>query len=870
MEMPMPCRSLLLALLVSSLVAADVETSVPKGGAWVSPADTAGLATVRLHFPSTWHQSQPASDREIDPAPPRVTIGEKQIPLLHVVWRELPAENAPIMECLARIRADTIPVGANISAQTTSGWSYGILSDCEVLAQDTTLDADWRGAFLALLRQRIATHEDHEIETLLVLRLTGSLPEESFPTWKRDDVVRLLAGLNGFNDIADALPDAQRIHLGPEVADQQSPDPLFLPKVDAPNAPANSGSAVARFVPRSCWCIEWSDPTTALTTIRAVAGFVDEWTGAAWPVSCLDLVERICDDLGLDEALLADLAGKDIDGVALFGWDWYLQSGSNVGFIIHAKQPIGLPGNFSGKHPGAVALDDHTILLSTGGRIADMAKRAIADGTSLESDPCYRQDRAACTVADGERELGFAFLGDHWLTNLISPRWFVQTERRRNVNARIRLVTLLRAVVAAERGLDTPAPLASLRSGSGLPDGDIAWLLDGLAERDGVLVHRDLGGLWAHPPIDELPFDRVTAREAQAYEDFCTLYRNRWERADPLAFHAVREADGQLRTSLLISPISRRSDFAMVDQFLSPTKLPHRVVVMPGAAAGLSLTLRTEAATPMIGLRLPQVLNLQASALDFAWTSFRPNQWLKESPEEDEVSYLRLPAAIIVPNVLLDGLLGGGLLGARNWTPTDEQGIQAMDAGSGAYPCLRWRAEGEGFSALAAHPGPLRALRDVPVTYRDTPACDLYAWFDGRAGYLLRRRLWQLAITDRSVADWRRSNRLRRINDYIGATKAPAAVVASFPRPGMPLSVGSGMPTYLEAGRGWGSVMRDLDDLPPIIAGLHAASLAISVGADSLRFDGRWRWDAEADPGNGIQAVPADADTEATTLDFDR
>lgn len=822
---------------------------------WASNPDAEGMTTICVRLESRQHETS------IDHAPLELWVDKDRIPLLHGVY--VSSEDGRTWNFLARMSntlGDTaVSVRGNWKWDLQSAGKIVVLSDSDSAA----LTQRWRQAYVAFLKERIDTHEDHEMELLLLLGFTGEFTTPR-QTWKRDDLSRFLCGLAGLNDISDALPPKELRQSQREQGPRTMPAPIALPPVDVKNAPAASGSKIAHLIPRSCYFIEWDNFDTAISVLQTFTQALDEWSPGTWPQSAGNILNHQMARLGLDEAYVKTLREAKVDAIGFAGWDPYFATGTNLLLIIHAEKPIAPPA----QAPFAQAIDPQTVLIASCEKLRDHALRAAAEKKSLEDDAGFRSERSASLGKDGETDLGFCYLSDPWLTNFISPRWIIHGMRRRAIDARIRLTTAYQVLHAAEHHLTTLPDLKTLQEASFLSGVDRNWLFEDLLIKDGIVVHQSLGGLYAHPPIDTLTFDSVSAAEAKGYEDFRNLYQRRWQRMDPIALRLLRQKDGKIRSRLHISPISNRSDFAGLAPFLPQVKLPHRLITSRNCAAGLSVTLRTESAVPMLGLRLPSLVTVQATSLDFAWTSHLPSTWLSESRGEDYISHLRIPGAILVPNLLIEGVFGSGLLGVRNWEPSGEADIQRTEAVGKAYPVLRWTSEKDGISALTAQPALLREFRDLGVQTRETMPCDLHVWIDGEKGYLLRRRLWQLAVMNRSLADWRRTNRLTRIRDYCGLSDQDERLkplAACFSKPGMSMSVGSYMLARKEdgdQGGRWGSVATNLDNLPAFIRDLTHIDMGISVGLDDVLFDGIWTWDSPA-PELDAEAAPAQV------LDFD-
>ena len=398
------------------------------------------------------------------------------------------------------------------------------------------LTQQWQEYFTADLQTVIAHHEDHELELLLLRRFTGhwNIPQKS--QWKQQPLAKFLFGAVGLNDISDAIPAEDSTQILRQVYDQQPPAPLILPPVPAEPVPGFTQSPLAKYVPRSCAYIEWPNWQQFQQSCRVLATQVQDWTPGTWPMQPTALLTHHLERCGLTTADLTQIADTPLTGVGVASWDFYLQSGTHLLLLIRTAEANALDLESS----QATQIDAHTWICDTGSaRLKRMAVSAFEQEKSLWQDPHFQQARQRFMPLADETEHAFLFLSDYWLTNFLSPRWMILSQRRRSVDARIRLTKLLGLIIQTEHGLDTAPDLATINTLSPLSDQDNVWMFDQLSEQEGQLRDLTHGGLFDHTPIDDLSFDRVSKAEVNYYNNFINVYERRWQQADPIALLVV-------------------------------------------------------------------------------------------------------------------------------------------------------------------------------------------------------------------------------------------------------------------------------------------------------------------------------------------
>lgn len=746
--------------------------------------------------------------------------------------------------------------------------------------QGASLLADWGTAYRAQLLQRMRLHKDHDLEFLLYWRWFGA-PSTAVEEGRRrqEPLKTFLRSVSGLRDVEEAVPRSEAGRLQAQVYDQSPPEPILLPRVAAPDEQADSQLVpLARWVPRSCWYIGWPDWAHCSTSLRTVATTFDRWSGPVYGQSGIELIEELADQLGLDAAWRRQHLQQGIRGVALIGWDPYFQAGNNIALLIASDADLPIPA----ATPASAQPRPGVTILATKQRLVDRMLTAQERGRSLMQEPHFLASRERLLPGDGEEEVGFLYLSDFWLTNFISPRWQILRRRILQAESRIRMAYLLRAIERAE-GRSAATTLSELTL---LSETDRQWLLADLEERDGRIVHRRLGGIGDHPPIDELPFEQTSTAENESYEDFRRLYVGRWQQMDPIALQIVDRGTGRWTSRLSISPISRRSDFRSLQQFLLPGKRGHSIAQVPDIAVGMSVLLRTPMLSGMLGQQLPVTVQLQLLCRDFAPTSFAVESWLHAAPAQDRMSFFRLPAAVLMPSLVFQQLRQ--LTSSDASTETDYSDLVALFANeSPGFPLFAWLGGEDGVTACGFDPGTVGHIRDhlTGMEQEDTP-CDIRLWADFQKGYMLRRKLWQWAVKDRSLAGWRRASQAYRwrealgdvdglpgLSERLGQTGAWAMEVppAAMRTSALPLVR---RPRIAEQYRSfWGqSAIDGFGDLPAVLLALQRLDLFVTVEPEALLFETRfvfdeWLSDAMAsDEEDGSDAIETTTQTE---LDFD-
>jgi len=731
-------------------------------------------------------------------------------------------------------------------------------------------ESDWRAAFKAFLWDEVRANEDHEMELLQYLRWFGGIPARTSTHWKKSPFFDVVFMMSGMNDLRAALPADPKGKLKAEPCTEDPPAPIVLPQVEAREASLGDGiSPLSRWSPRSCYYVEWPGVHEFLETLSYVARQFEAWSPGTYPRTASALVDHQLERLGLTKEFLEKNQGR-IGSMALAGWDPYFQSGTNILLLLETEEELPVPGKvpYMFRSEGA-------ILLSTGEELLTMSQKAHEQGKSLRQVDNFRYARDRLNAGrSGEKEKVFIYLSDYWFTNFVSPRWVIQTRRRNELDARIRLASLLKIVWQRERRTASLPSLAELRSSEMLPREVLDWMLAGLSDGPEGITHARLGGLYRHPPIDTLPFPplaSVSLSEKKDYERFKRLYGGRWRKMDPVAFQVVNDLELNVwKSRLYISPISNRSQFAMMSTSVPQKKLRHRFRKIDQQAMGISLAINTHAFRFILpATELPDSILIQAMAFDFAPRSVRPSHWLEEPFPQDELSFYRVPVAVVLPDQVLRAL--PHWLGGPTRRPSAYEGLEIVEVPGArkAFPVMVHSVDG--LAAVGLDPGTLVRIRDGLAKEESEAAipCDLRLFVDLKNGYMFRRKVLQEAVKNRAIATWRRENRLLRIRRLLGIeddrTHRGATVAARrgtaasgelwlerlskehvFPRPNVALqSLTRAMPRVKGGSRppfGWfrASAQSAFPQLPDFLRKLRRVDAFVCVEPNALYFENHY------------------------------
>ncbi|MBN1912629.1 MAG: hypothetical protein JW818_23105 [Pirellulales bacterium] len=289
-------------------------------------------------------------------------------------------------------------------------------------------------------------------------------------------------------------------------------------------------------------------------------------------------VKRYERQLGLSLDAASRLLGPHlVQSVALTGSDPYFRTGTDVAVLLQTERPGTLAGmllarlvakNASNSQAkpiqgeiegiryqglrspdrricGYIAPLDGAVVVTNSPhqlkRIGQVRQGAIASIASLDEFKFFRK---RYPIGD-KNETALLFLSDATIRRWCGPRWRIATSRRTREAA---VLAELQAsqMDALAAGKVTPGPL---HTDLPLADGDSLTL-----GPDGVRSSVQ-GTLTFLTPIAEIPMDRVTKGEAEAYKNWRENYERNWRRYfDPIALQ-IRVRDERLSADLSVMPL---------------------------------------------------------------------------------------------------------------------------------------------------------------------------------------------------------------------------------------------------------------------------------------------------------------------------
>ncbi|MDD5598042.1 MAG: hypothetical protein PHV82_08860 [Victivallaceae bacterium] len=760
---------------------------------------------------------------------------------------------------------------------------YGGLHDAGEAIADFSLDeaetAKLRKTWMHLLKRRLtadlADYEDTEFETFMYMRLFNSVPEQRPDNWKKDDAAKLLFSFSGLNDIRDAVPLDKNGEPLMEPYDQEAPKPLALPQVNVEKTEIEPG--LAKWIPRSCYFLEWRNAGNFKATLSGFAQLFDKWSPGTYPLSGEQIIAAYMKKLGLDDKKIFE----NVEAIALGGWDFYFQSGSSVLAVLKTRTPVEkLPAA-----PYASSPEKNIIVLSNSEKLHKMALNSYAKKRSLSQLNNFAYSRKKLGVANGEKELVWLYLSDYWLTNLISPRWMILNSRIARLDARLRFIYLLKICRMFETFSGKLPPLGELEADPFLRPEIKKWLFSGLLEKDGIVQDEKLGTLYKHPPIDQVPFDKVSKKELADYNNFKRAYTGRWRQIDPIAFQFSEDKNGVYKTRLYISPVSNRSDFRFIRNFAPVRKVKHSFRKIKDKAFALSVAVAAQPLKPFLkGIALPVNVFVQLTGFDFAPSSYSPATWLEPQRTYDNMSYLRIPAAVSLPSLVFNSLTG--LAGRVNLLPSDYDKISKIDRMEEiGFSLLVLEKKSEGLYYLGADPGALIRIRDNSSSEidEDSVPCDIRLYLNLINAYQMRRKIWFEALKNRGIATWRRMNRIFRIRQFFGLEPdfdiSRGRIIDSVKKFHIfPTRKTNAYYRTIPCLRNtpashWNSsfVLESFRKLPEPLLRIIQLDSFISVENNALMFESHFRFRPEAESGGSVRQPPDSqpAAQNTTDLDFD-
>jgi hypothetical protein len=135
---------------------------------------------------------------------------------------------------------------------------------------------------------------------------------------------------------------------------------------------------------------------------------------------------------------------------------------------------------------------------------------------------------------------------------------------------------------------------------------------------------------------------------------------------------------------------------------------------------------------------------------------------------QDEISWMRMPAAVSIPALVLSG----GLPIAVRAIQSEFKKLRKIADMSWNpwYPVYTLDRPDSGMLAVAVDPQTLLRMDGLSEKTSEISAvsCDLWWFLDLKEGYQLRRKLFHELVKNRSIDEWRMERRFERLQGYFG------------------------------------------------------------------------------------------------------
>ena len=712
--------------------------------------------------------------------------------------------------------------------------------------QFKALKKEWKNLLLQELNQSLEHEEDTDFETLLYIHLTGKQPNKHRQDWKNDELSKFLFSLSGLQDIQDALPTHnKKFTANFEQRNQLPPKALQIPQVQSTETTIDPQSALlAQHAPRSCYYIEFPSVSKLQESVEILSKEFEKWSPGTYPKNSQQAVNQLLEKSGLSQEYLQKNQDK-IGRIAICGWDFFLQSGTNVLVILEEKKTLRLPSTLKYHNK-----KDTIHLIASSSRLLKMSKKASLQQKNLSSLNNFRYARKRLQQKNNETEQVFLYLSDYWFTNLLSPRWQIHTRRRNQLTSRIRMAEFLKLIAQREQNIKNISLVETRKHFQN--NKQFQWILHDLQEDKNSIISDPQGqSLYQFTPIDELSFKKVSKEEKQFYKQFTRSYSRLWQQMDPVALQIAQDNKGIWKSRLYISPISNISNFRQLRDIVLTQKQAHLKNSVDGTVLGLSLLLQTKLAKPFSGgIPLPTVFQIAAKSFDFSPRIVSPSHILRAANRQSYQSFLRAPAYLEAPSLLMKFLpMLGVSSNNSHWKDINEIQFDRSQFFGKAFTMDK-----NAWTHIASNPSPLKQIQQSKINPEEKTAVpsDIYAFADFKEGYLLKNYLLYEAMKNRSYAGWRRKARLARINQLLNFEQATTYInnhqTAKWskdlekrhitPKSSKNHIQGS-LPVYrsTEKPYSYGYDWKDRGQLPKILYLLEKLEIFISVEDNALLFE---------------------------------
>lgn len=373
-----------------------------------------------------------------------------------------------------------------------------------------------------------------------------------------------------------------------EIADQPLPKPVLPRSIAIPAFDDDKVvvEPIAQHVPEECFYVR----AGSYDNFRWLQKAVDQWGTRIRDLGSVRAVDyhipkRLQRQLGVKETTLGRLFGATvIEDVAIIGTDTFVREGAAIGILFQAKNTVVLreqllklqresenltlangvivrdpewriteerigrgTATFAHTPDNRVrsfyVVDGDYHLVTTSRTIARRFLEAGSGKGSLADLKEFRYARSLMPLANDYET--FVYLSDPFFRLMVSPHYRVEMTRRMQAAAEMDMVRVALLAAKAEGiAIDSSDDLIKHdllpqnfgKRADGTTTNIARSPLTGLR-----VVDSRRGSYGALLPVPDVKIDRLTPSEVTAYQQFAIMYRNQWERMDPVIIGLQRE-----------------------------------------------------------------------------------------------------------------------------------------------------------------------------------------------------------------------------------------------------------------------------------------------------------------------------------------
>ncbi len=495
----------------------------------------------------------------------------------------------------------------DISLQTTGG---SILPDGHIQVEDNQeehrqlLDTWW-----ARYSQQQAGPSGEldwihrSVTRMLARRLDLSLPVDWSKNSQRrsmakieQDFERILGTLLGIDSMLIAMGQESTSPINTDLtADQSLPTAINIRSV--PTSTLARGITIeplAMHVPQECFYVRCG----TLHNYEWLRGFVTHWNGSLEEIVKVastdrSIRQRLEKQLALDLETCKRLGlDNEISDFALIGCDLNFDDGAAIGAVFEELDAGKVKGIIKEQRRRAVAdnvdVRERTIKIlgrpvsyvhSPGNVIRSffvtmgnyhlvtnsefIVRRFIESGDGNGSLGRLNEfQMARQKVPSAKSSVVQIYLSDPFFREFVSPKYRIETARRKQAVEELRQLALARAIASAE-GIGQI-------SRQGLMDLEyLPWQFNQRADESkaqfaGSTVNDTVRGTWGtFKPVADMELDRATRAEVAEYQRFATLYQQQWQQMDPVVANLsvspnALEGTETVELDILVVPFARQ------------------------------------------------------------------------------------------------------------------------------------------------------------------------------------------------------------------------------------------------------------------------------------------------------------------------